>query len=206
MSETKQCPCCGEEILATAKKCKHCGEWLEKNEAENHEMITCPVCGESIEKTATVCPYCHETVKDGSSQTTASPAVNVNVYQQPIASAPVKTPLPVNIERKWNWGAFVFGWLWGLFNGIYWPLVTLIPYIGWFAGLIIAIVLGINGNKWAWEKKSWESVEHFQKTQHNWAIAALVAGILIIISIISTIVFLGALFSSDEFSSYLDSL
>jgi hypothetical protein len=28
--ETKNCPYCGEEILAAAKKCKHCGEWLEK--------------------------------------------------------------------------------------------------------------------------------------------------------------------------------
>ena len=26
---TKQCPYCGEKILPTAKKCKHCGEWLE---------------------------------------------------------------------------------------------------------------------------------------------------------------------------------
>jgi len=26
---TKQCPYCGEKILTTAKKCKHCGEWLE---------------------------------------------------------------------------------------------------------------------------------------------------------------------------------
>ena len=29
MTETKICPYCGEEILAGAKKCKHCGEWLE---------------------------------------------------------------------------------------------------------------------------------------------------------------------------------
>lgn len=27
--ETKKCPFCSEEILITAKKCKHCGEWLE---------------------------------------------------------------------------------------------------------------------------------------------------------------------------------
>ena len=30
MEEKKLCPYCGEEILAVAKKCKHCGEWLDK--------------------------------------------------------------------------------------------------------------------------------------------------------------------------------
>ena len=31
MEQTTKCPYCGEEILAVAKKCKHCGEWLDKD-------------------------------------------------------------------------------------------------------------------------------------------------------------------------------
>src|SRR4030043_527181 len=30
--ETKKCPYCSEQILITAKKCKHCGEWLEESQ------------------------------------------------------------------------------------------------------------------------------------------------------------------------------
>ena len=33
--ETKNCPFCGEEVFATEKKCKHCGEWLEKEPPAN---------------------------------------------------------------------------------------------------------------------------------------------------------------------------
>lgn len=30
--ETKKCPYCGGEIMLVAKKCKHCGKWLEEQE------------------------------------------------------------------------------------------------------------------------------------------------------------------------------
>ena len=64
MKETKQCPYCGEEILAVAKKCKHCGEWLEPKEPEKEKkMIECPVCGEDVEEETDICPYCHERIE-----------------------------------------------------------------------------------------------------------------------------------------------
>lgn len=57
--ETKRCPFCGEEILAAAKKCKHCGEWLEKHE-HMKEKKTCPICGEEIDADLEICPLCNE--------------------------------------------------------------------------------------------------------------------------------------------------
>lgn len=39
--ETKKCPYCGEEILAVAKKCKHCGTWLDgRTEAQASAPVT----------------------------------------------------------------------------------------------------------------------------------------------------------------------
>ena len=62
--EKKRCPYCGEEILAIAKKCKHCGEWLpEEVEEDPKKQIPCPICGEDIDEGLDVCPYCHEKVE-----------------------------------------------------------------------------------------------------------------------------------------------
>ena len=45
MEETKKCPFCGKEILAVAKKCKHCGNWIDGTNQ--------PVSKQSNEKSGT---------------------------------------------------------------------------------------------------------------------------------------------------------
>jgi hypothetical protein len=104
-----------------------------------------------------------------------------------------------SLERElnsWNWGAFFFGWLWGIFNGVYWPLVVLIPYVGWCALLIVNIVLGIKGNAWAWKGRYWKDFNHFKRVQKSWAMWALYVFIAVVV--ISITVF--TLFSSIIFS------
>lgn len=37
--DSKFCPCCGEKILKTAKKCRFCGEWLKEPETPEITQI-----------------------------------------------------------------------------------------------------------------------------------------------------------------------
>lgn len=65
------------------------------------------------------------------------------------------------LKHKFNWGAFLLGWIWGLFNKSYITLVQIpvafIPYIGGWLSLGLAIFFGIRGNKWSLEKKQFKS-------------------------------------------------
>src|ERR1700693_2934867 len=79
-------------------------------------------------------------------------------------------PIPAEIDR-WNWGAFLLNWIWGIGNSTFIALLTLIPPFGI---LIMPFVLGAKGSGWAWRNGRWDSVEHFKRVQRLWAIWGVV--------------------------------
>lgn len=112
--------------------------------------------------------------------------LNVGAQQKNDMVNTRETPKCLN---SWNWGAFLLGWIWGIGNGVYWPLITLIPYIGQIASLIIIFILGANGSRYAWDKFN-GTAEEFDAKQKSWTkagvivlVACILLGFLIVISI-----------------------
>lgn len=108
---------------------------------------------------------------------------------------------------KWNWGAFYFGWIWGIFNKVYLALIQLVANIFAFAlsvsglGVIasfftlasfgIGIWLGVKGSRLAWDNGAYRNLEHFRSVRHGWNVAAaIVFGVTIFVIIISLILFI----------------
>ncbi len=77
--------------------------------------------------------------------------------------------IPPEIDR-WNWGAFLLNWIWGVGNNTFIALLTLVPLVGF----IMPFVLGAKGSRWAWRNGRWDSVEHFKRVQSKWAIWGVV--------------------------------
>ena len=80
----------------------------------------------------------------------------------------------------WNWGAMCLNWIWGLGNRTYIALLMFVPVVN----IAMPFVLGAKGNAWAWRNRRWESIEHFQAVQRQWAkwgfvvLACLIPGLV----------------------------
>ncbi len=92
----------------------------------------------------------------------------------PYAGQPKDTPIPPNLDR-WNWGAFLLNWIWGIGNSTYIALLMFVPVVN----IVMIFVLGAKGSKWAWKNRFWVDEAHFVKSQRNWARAGVAAWIAI---------------------------
>jgi hypothetical protein len=93
--------------------------------------------------------------------------------------------VPPEVDR-WNWGAFLLNWIWGLFNQVYIALLMFVPFVN----LVMVFVLGAKGSAWAWRNKRWESVEEFKRVQRAWAIA----GVIVVVAVALFSAFFVAMF------------
>jgi cytochrome oxidase complex assembly protein 1 len=83
--------------------------------------------------------------------------------------------IPPELDR-WNWGAFLLNWIWGIGNSVFIALLALVPFVN----IVMMFVLGARGSRWAWEKRIWRDAEHFRRTQRGWAIAGVIIWVLVI--------------------------
>ena len=97
-------------------------------------------------------------------------------------------PVPDIIADKFNWGACLLTWIWGIGNRTYITLLILLagcsyvfPIAGWVVSLAMQIWFGVKGNEWAWQNKRFESIEAFHNYQKKWAIAGTIIYLLTII-------------------------
>jgi hypothetical protein len=102
-------------------------------------------------------------------------------------------PIPREIDR-WNWGAFLLSWIWGIGNNTFIALLALVPFVN----LVMIFVLGAKGSAWAWRNKQWDSVEHFRRVQRRWAIAGVVFWIALVGLMVALYFAISAAFKSSD--------
>lgn len=84
--------------------------------------------------------------------------------------------VPAEVDR-WNWGAFLLSWIWGIGNNTFIAFLAFVPFVN----IVMPFVLGAKGSAWAWRNKRWDSIEHFRATQRRWARWGMVALVLFVV-------------------------
>lgn len=87
----------------------------------------------------------------------------MNTHENTSGQGPLAA-VPPEIDR-WNWGAFLLSWVWGVGNRTWIALLAFVPLVN----LVMPFVLGVKGSTWAWRNRRWDSVDHFRRVQRRWA-------------------------------------
>ena len=100
--------------------------------------------------------------------------------------------------QGWNWGAFFVPGVWCLTNHVWiglisWTDFSIVTTVFTFGMTwpIMAIVLGVKGNEWAWKSRRWRSVKEFKRHQRLWTIVGFFIFIMLLILI--TLIVVGLL-------------
>ncbi|MBN1375844.1 MAG: hypothetical protein JXA01_06790 [Dehalococcoidia bacterium] len=130
--------------------------------------------GQCIECSKTVCPeckvvfdgriYCNSCIQqkvDGTGGSAIAAGQSGNTSGMGSDAA-----VPAGLG-EFNWGGLLLTWIWGIGNSVWWSFLVFVPYLG---ALVMPWVLAFKGNEWAWQSRHWDSVEHFKRVQHTWAV------------------------------------
>lgn len=129
MEEMKSCPYCGGEILVTAKKCKHCGKWLEQK---------CPQCGEWVNAEAKKCRYCGYWLNDWARRVHEKEQAAAQAAQKGASVEEIKAAIEEEKENS-NAGCLlniecglIVGIIGFLYDWVWWKYV-----VAWVVGLTL---------------------------------------------------------------------
>lgn len=101
-----------------------------------------------------------------------------------VAEAVVRNPA-IRDERlrRFSWSAFTFTWLWGIYHRKHvllllvpfgWAMRESLPFWGYVAVVVLAsVVVGMQGNQWAWESERFATLEAMAECEDAWHRAAM---------------------------------
>ena len=75
-----------------------------------------------------------------------------------------------NKLKKWNWAAFYLTPIWSIAHKL--PVYTVLCFIP-FVNFIVYIYLGVYGNRLAYPKSAYDTVDDFMEVQKYWNLWAL---------------------------------
>lgn len=159
-----KCFFCDENLSPGTRYCPSCGaEIPESASSSDEEVVMAP---ENILDSGAPVTY---TYKAPSYDSQTSPAAANDI----LGFSSGNDPNALSQISGWNWGAFIFTWIWCFLNGM--PLIGVIMLFFSFSplGFVGAVLLGLKGNELLWKKVRFGSIQDFRRSQENWNRAAM---------------------------------